>query len=51
VIALQAANSIEFVVALSGAARGGIVVVPLDPALPWTERRARVDRVGARVLS
>ena len=49
VVALQCTNSIEFVVALLGAARAGLVVAPLDPALPWTERRARVNRVGARV--
>ena len=49
VVALQSTNRIEFVVALLGAARAGIVVAPLDPALPSTERRARVDRVGARV--
>ena len=50
VVALQSTNRIEFVVALLGAARAGIVVAPLDPALPSTERRARVDRVGARVI-
>jgi acyl-CoA synthetase (AMP-forming)/AMP-acid ligase II len=50
VVALQSGNRIEFVVALLGAARAGIVVAPLDPALPSTERRARVDRVGARVI-
>jgi acyl-CoA synthetase (AMP-forming)/AMP-acid ligase II len=49
VAALQCTNSIEFVVALLGAARAGLVVAPLDPALPWTERRARANRVGARV--
>jgi acyl-CoA synthetase (AMP-forming)/AMP-acid ligase II len=50
VVALQATNSIEFVVALLAAARAGMVVAPLDPTLPWTERRARVDRIGARVI-
>jgi acyl-CoA synthetase (AMP-forming)/AMP-acid ligase II len=50
VVALRSSNSIEFVVALLGAARAGIVVATLDPALPWTERRARMDRVGARVV-
>jgi acyl-CoA synthetase (AMP-forming)/AMP-acid ligase II len=50
VVALQSTNSIEFVVALLAAARADLVVAPLDPALPWAERRARVDRVGARVL-
>jgi len=50
VVALQASNSIELVVALLGAVRAGLVVAPLDPTLPWAERRARVDRIGARVL-
>ena len=50
VVALQSTNSIEFVVALLAAARADIVVAPLDPALPSAERRARVDRVGARVI-
>ena len=50
VVALQASNNIEFVVALLGAARANLIVAPLDPALPSTERRARVNRVGARVI-
>src|SRR6185295_15747876 len=50
VVALQSSNSVEFVVALLGAARAGLVVAPLDPSLPSTERRARADRVGARVI-
>lgn len=50
VVALQSTNSLELVVALLGAARAGLVVAPLDPALPWTERRARVDRIGARII-
>lgn len=50
VVALRSTNSIEFVVALLAAARADIVVAPLDPALPAAERRARVDRVGARVI-
>jgi acyl-CoA synthetase (AMP-forming)/AMP-acid ligase II len=49
VVALQCTNSIEFVVALVGAARAELLIAPLDPALPWTERRSRVNRVGARV--
>ncbi|HYZ68661.1 MAG TPA: FadD7 family fatty acid--CoA ligase [Mycobacterium sp.] len=50
VVALKASNSIEFVVALLAAARANLVVAPIDPALPWAERRARADRVGARVI-
>jgi acyl-CoA synthetase (AMP-forming)/AMP-acid ligase II len=49
VVALRSTNSIEFVVALLAAARAGVVVAPVDPALPAAERRARTDRVGARV--
>ena len=47
VIALSCANNIEFVVALLGAARAGIVVAPLDPTLPAIQARERVNRVGA----
>jgi acyl-CoA synthetase (AMP-forming)/AMP-acid ligase II len=50
VVAVQASNSIELVVALLGAARANLVVAPLDPALSSTERRARVDWVAARVI-
>jgi len=49
VVALQCTNSIEFVVALLGAARAEIAIAPMDPALPWRERRLRVNRVGARI--
>ncbi|HZA10647.1 FadD7 family fatty acid--CoA ligase, partial [Mycobacterium sp.] len=49
VVTLRATNSIEFVVALLAAARADLVVAPVDPALPAAERRARADRVGARV--
>jgi acyl-CoA synthetase (AMP-forming)/AMP-acid ligase II len=50
VVALQSTNSLEFVVALLGAARANLIVAPLDPTLPSIERRARVDRIGARVI-
>lgn len=49
VVALSCANNIEFVVALLGAARAGIVVAPLDPTLPPIQQRERVTRVGARL--
>jgi acyl-CoA synthetase (AMP-forming)/AMP-acid ligase II len=49
VVALRSTNSIEFVVALLAASRAGLVVVPVDPVLPAAERRARTDRVRARV--
>jgi acyl-CoA synthetase (AMP-forming)/AMP-acid ligase II len=50
VVALQASNSIDFVVALLGAARAGAVVAPLDPALPLAERGVRANRIGARAI-
>jgi acyl-CoA synthetase (AMP-forming)/AMP-acid ligase II len=49
VVALQSTNSAEFVVGLLAAARAGIVVAPLDPALPALERRTRAEMAGARV--
>jgi acyl-CoA synthetase (AMP-forming)/AMP-acid ligase II len=50
VIALQSTNSLEFVVGLLAAARAGVVVAPLNPALPSADRRERVDQLGARVI-
>ena len=49
VVALQSTNSLEFVVGLLGAARAGLVVAPLDGALPAAERQARLAMAGARV--
>ncbi|MET9891154.1 FadD7 family fatty acid--CoA ligase [Streptomyces sp. NPDC006465] len=46
-IGLIGANTVEFVVALLGAARAGLVVAPLDPALPGPELSARLDALGA----
>jgi acyl-CoA synthetase (AMP-forming)/AMP-acid ligase II len=48
--ALRASSSAEFVVGLLAASRAGLVVVPLNPALPVTEHRARVAAAGARVV-
>jgi acyl-CoA synthetase (AMP-forming)/AMP-acid ligase II len=48
--ALRASSSAEFVVGLLAASRAGLVVVPLDPALPVAEQRARVAAAGARVV-
>jgi acyl-CoA synthetase (AMP-forming)/AMP-acid ligase II len=48
--ALRAASSAEFVVGLLAASRAGLVVVPLDPALPVAEQHARVAAAGARVV-
>jgi acyl-CoA synthetase (AMP-forming)/AMP-acid ligase II len=49
VVALKSSNNVEFVVGLLAAARAGLVVAPLDPALPDAERRARVEMAGVRV--
>lgn len=48
--AIRTHSSAEFVVGLLAASRAGIIVVPLDPALPVVEQRARIDAVGARVV-
>ncbi|MQY10637.1 putative sulfoacetate--CoA ligase [Streptomyces sp. RB5] len=48
-VGLAARNTVEFVVALLGAARAGAVVAPLDPALPPGELAARLATAGARV--
>ncbi|MFJ6837746.1 FadD7 family fatty acid--CoA ligase [Streptomyces sp. NPDC091209] len=45
-IGLIGANTAEFVVALLGAARAGLVVAPLDPALPARELSARLEALG-----
>ncbi|MFI5660323.1 AMP-binding protein [Streptomyces sp. NPDC051684] len=50
VLALVEGNSVEFVGALLGAARAGVVVAPLDPALPEAELRSRIDDLGARAV-
>ncbi|MDN3029701.1 FadD7 family fatty acid--CoA ligase [Streptomyces sp. S.PB5] len=47
-VGLVGANTAEFVVALLGAARAGLVVAPLDPALPATQLAARIEALGAR---
>jgi acyl-CoA synthetase (AMP-forming)/AMP-acid ligase II len=49
-VGLICANTIEFVVALLGAARAGLVVAPLDPALPQSEMSARLERLGAEAI-
>ncbi|MER5760507.1 FadD7 family fatty acid--CoA ligase [Streptomyces sp. NPDC002082] len=49
-IGLLCANSAEFVVALLGAARAGLVVAPLDPALPGSQLTARLEALGARAV-
>ncbi len=49
-LALRAGSNAEFVVGLLAASRAGLVVVPLDPALPVGEQRLRAEAVGARVV-
>ncbi|MCV7125700.1 FadD7 family fatty acid--CoA ligase [Mycobacterium lacus] len=49
-VALRAGSNIEFVVALLAASRADLIVVPLDPALPVGEQRARSEAAGARVV-
>ncbi|BBZ33710.1 acyl-CoA synthetase [Mycolicibacterium confluentis] len=50
VIAVQAKNRVEFVVGLLAAARAGLVVVPLDPALPAPQKRQRLELACARAV-
>jgi acyl-CoA synthetase (AMP-forming)/AMP-acid ligase II len=49
-VGLRAQSSAEFVVALLAASRAGLVVVPLDPALPAADQRARIAAAGGRVV-
>lgn len=50
VVGLRAPNSLGYVVGLLGAARAGLVVAPLDPALPAAEQNDRMLRLGARAV-
>ncbi|MHA7653447.1 FadD7 family fatty acid--CoA ligase [Mycobacterium sp. ML4] len=47
-VALRAGSNAEFVVALLAALRAGLIVVPLDPALPVADQRARGEAAGVR---
>jgi acyl-CoA synthetase (AMP-forming)/AMP-acid ligase II len=49
-VALRSGSNAEFVVGLLAASRAGLVVVPLDPALPVSDQRIRSEAAGARVL-
>ncbi|MEV0040316.1 FadD7 family fatty acid--CoA ligase [Streptomyces sp. NPDC050804] len=49
-VGLVCANTAEFVVTLLGAARAGLVVAPVDPALSGPEMSARLDALGARAI-
>jgi acyl-CoA synthetase (AMP-forming)/AMP-acid ligase II len=48
-LALRAHSSAEFVVGLLAGSHAGLVVVPLDPALPVAEQDARITAAAARV--
>lgn len=50
VVGLRGANTVAYVVGLLGAARAGLVVAPLDPALPPAEQQDRMSRLGARAV-
>jgi acyl-CoA synthetase (AMP-forming)/AMP-acid ligase II len=49
-VALVCANTAEFVVALLGAARAGLVVAPIDPTLPESQMSARLEALGAQAI-
>jgi acyl-CoA synthetase (AMP-forming)/AMP-acid ligase II len=49
-VALRAGSNAEFVVGLLAALRAGLIVVPLDAALPAGEQRTRNEAVGARAV-
>jgi len=49
-VGIVCANTAEFVVALLGAARAGLVVAPLDPALPQSEMSTRLQGLGAQAI-
>jgi len=49
-VGIVAANNADFVVALLGAARAGLVVAPLDPTLPHAEMSDRLERLGAHAI-
>ncbi|MFE4960785.1 FadD7 family fatty acid--CoA ligase [Streptomyces sp. NPDC056653] len=49
-VGLVCANTAEFVVALLGGARAGLVVAPVDPALPESQMSARLEALGVRAI-
>jgi acyl-CoA synthetase (AMP-forming)/AMP-acid ligase II len=49
-IGLVCANTAEFVVGLLGAARAGLVVAPVDPALPGAQVSDRIEALGPRAV-
>jgi acyl-CoA synthetase (AMP-forming)/AMP-acid ligase II len=49
-VGVVCANTVEFVVALLGAARAGLVVAPLDPGLPQSQMSTRLNGLGAQAI-
>ncbi|MFD7445393.1 FadD7 family fatty acid--CoA ligase [Streptomyces sp. NPDC059909] len=49
-VGLVCANTAEFVVALLGGARAGLVIAPMDPALPVSQMSARLEALGAQAI-
>ncbi|MFF3468544.1 FadD7 family fatty acid--CoA ligase [Streptomyces sp. NPDC001984] len=49
-IGLVSANTVEFVAALLGGARAGLVVAPIDPALPESQVSPRLEALGVRAV-
>ncbi|MBS4727633.1 FadD7 family fatty acid--CoA ligase [Mycobacterium sp. SM1] len=49
-VGLRTRGGPEFVAGLLAASRAGLVVVPLDPALPVADQNARITAAGARVV-
>jgi acyl-CoA synthetase (AMP-forming)/AMP-acid ligase II len=49
-VGLVSANNAEFVVGLLAAARAGLVVAPIDSALPESQMSARLEELGAHAI-
>jgi acyl-CoA synthetase (AMP-forming)/AMP-acid ligase II len=49
-VGIVCANNADFVAALLGAARAGLIVAPLDPTLPHAEMSDRLERLGAHAI-
>jgi acyl-CoA synthetase (AMP-forming)/AMP-acid ligase II len=49
-VGLISANNAEFIVGLLAAARAGLVVAPMDPALPEAQLSARLEEMGAQAI-
>lgn len=49
-VGLVCANTAEFVVALLGAGRAGLVVAPIDPTIPRPQMSTRLEGLGERAI-